>query len=69
MVYELGECEFYCGRPATIETGWGNRFCYGHLIVGQANADSHGEYGISVEEYRERLLKAKEWFKENPVDK
>lgn len=36
------------------------------MIVGRANKNSWGEYGITIEQYREEIQKAKKWFKEHP---
>lgn len=67
---ELGsQCEWEgCTRPATVVTAWGDTYlCRGHEIVANANADTHGEFGITVEEYRERLERAADWLRENPA--
>jgi hypothetical protein len=54
-----------CKRMATVDNGWGVLFCEGHFIVGEANADSHGEHGISSDEYIERMTGAAMWFSDN----
>jgi hypothetical protein len=63
----MSECEWHtCKRPATRENGWSIRACYGHMIVMEANAYTHGEDAISAEEYKRRIEPARKWFKENP---
>ena len=59
-------CDFGCGRPIDIEDGWGFAACNGHMIVGRANKDSHGQGAITNDEYAQRIEKAREWFKANP---
>jgi len=67
---DLGTCSGAgygkCGRPNTEEDGWGFRACYGHMIIGRANKESHGVGAISEEEYVERVRPAIKWLKENP---
>jgi hypothetical protein len=55
-----------CSRTATTVTAWGDLYlCLGHHRVANANADTHGEFGISADEHRDQLARAAEWLEAN----
>ena len=55
-----------CNRECSRKDGWGNFWCSGHGIIAEANADSHGKYGISAETYRQRVQQGVDWLNLNP---
>lgn len=65
---DAAKCEWPgCHRPATRMRAWGDTLvCEGHDMLMDANYDTYGEFGISAEEYHERLLAVKAWLKANP---